>query len=120
MKKIILLLLCVFLLLPLYGCDKNDEPEWKKKVDMIEEGMPYSELVELMGGPGTNLHTNEPYFMYILPDKQVLVICLTNNDEVMVKPFVATYERFKELFDYYPDDPEAPWNDPESPWNGDD
>ena len=126
MKKTVLLLLCVLLLLSLYGCDKNDEPEWKKKVDMIEEGMPYSELVDLMGEP-TDLHTDEPYCMYILPDGQVLVVCTThgrvdgeNATVVAVKPFIVTYEEFKEFFDYYPDDPEAPWNDPESSWNGDD
>ena len=116
MKKFICLLLICLLTLFFCSC-KPSTPSWQEKVDMIEEGMTYKEVIELMGGPGTNLHTNEPYFMYILPDKQVLVICLSNNDEVMVKPFVATYERFKELFDYYPDDPEAPWNDPEAPWN---
>jgi hypothetical protein len=127
MKKTILLLLCVLLLLSLYGCDKNDEPEWKKKVDMIEEGMPFKEVIEFMGGAGTDLHTNEPYAMYILSDEHILVICLTSGwvdnkvvDVVAVEPVVVTYEEFKEWFDYYPDDPEAPWNDPESPWNGDD
>ena len=119
MKKSVLLLLCVLLLLPLYGC----KADWRKKVDSIEAGMTYQEMVDLMGEP-TDLHTDEPYYMYILPDEQVPVVCFThgrvdgkNATVVAVKPFVATYERFKELFDYYPDDPEAPWNDPESPWN---
>lgn len=124
MKKALLLLLCVLLLLPLFGCQKDNRPDWQKKVDSIEEGMPYRELVELMGGPGTNLHQNEPYFMYVLPDEHILVVWLTNDwvdqeciNVVGVKPVVVTYEEFKEWFDYYPEDPEAPWNDPESPWN---
>ena len=124
MKRALLLLLCAVLLLPLLGCQKDDRPEWQKKVDSIEEGMPYREMIAIMGEDGTDLHTNEPYVMYILSDEHILVVCLTSGwvdnkvvDVVAVEPVVVTYEEFKEWFDYYPEDPEAPWNDPEAPWN---
>jgi len=117
MKKIILLLLCVLLLLPLVGCDKNDEPEWKKKVDSIEVGTTYEELISLMGEPNANVGSGAELLMYILPDEHVTVVCIAldyaQNDyplTVAVKPVVQTYDEFKEHYQYYPDDPNAWWN----------
>jgi len=117
MKKIILLLLCVLLLLPLVGCEKNDEPEWKKKVDSIEAGMTHSELIALMGEPDANLGSGGVMYMYILPDEHVLVVSIQTDytrdvpTEIVGKtPVVETYDEFKERFKHYPDDPNAWWN----------
>lgn len=123
MKKFICLLLICLMTLFFCSC-KPSKPSWQEKVDMIEKDMPCWELFALMGGEGTDLHTNEPYLMYILSEEHILVVCLTKGrvdnkvvDVVAVEPVVVTYEEFKEWFGYYPDDAEAPWNDPEVPWN---
>lgn len=117
MKKTVLLLLCVLLLLPLYGCDKNDELDWRKKVDSIEAGMTYEELITLMGEPDANIGSGAVILMYILPDEHVTVVSIqtdytrdVHREIVGKKPVVETYDEFKERHKYYPDDPDAWWN----------
>ena len=117
MKKTFLLLLCVLLLLPLVGCEKNDEPEWKKKVDSIEAGMSYEELVALMGEPDADIGSGSTIFVYILPEKQVIAVGMVKDFTqqptrliVRATPVVQTYDQFKECYQYYPDDPNAWWN----------
>ena len=111
MKKTVLLLLCVLLLLPLVGCEKNDEPEWKKKVDSIEAGMTYEELITLMGEPDAEIGSGAVIYMYVLPDEHVITVSLHTDYSrdvpatvVGLKPVVLTYEEFFAYQKYYPND----------------
>ena len=111
MKKTVLLLLCVLMLLPLYGCDKNDEPDWRKKVDSIEAGMTLSELIELMGEPDADLGSGATIYMYTLPDEHVLVVSISTDykrdvpaDIVAQTPVLQTYDEFYARWKYYPND----------------
>ena len=117
MKKTVLLLLCLLLLLPLYGCNQNDELDWRKKVDSIEVGMTYEELIALMGEPDAYIGSGAVILMYILPDEHVMVVSIQTDytrdvpTEIVGKtPVVETYDEFKERHKYYPDDPDAWWN----------
>ena len=113
MKKTVLLLLCLLLLLPLCGCNQNDELDWREKVDSIEAGMTYEELIALMGEPDADIGSGAVIHMYVLPDQHVIVISMHTDYTqegaplaVGVKPVVQTYDEFFEHHKYYPNDPD--------------
>lgn len=117
MKKIMVIILCMILALPLFGCELKREKSWREKVDSIKEGMTLSELIELMGEPDADLGSGAVIYMYILPEEHVLVVSIQTDysrdvpTEIVGKtPVVETYDEFKERFRYYPDDPNAWWN----------
>jgi hypothetical protein len=116
MKKVVLMVCICLIALPLCSC-KSSNPAWAEKVDSIDAGMTYDELIEIMGEPDAHIGMGPETLMYILPDQHVTVICIrrdyTREDyplTVSVKPTVLTYDEFKEKFQYYPDDPDAWWN----------
>jgi hypothetical protein len=117
MKKVCLFLLSVMLLLALFGCGNNKDPEWKKNVDSIKVGMTFDDVVAVLGKPNANIGSTNALFMYILPDEHVALIAMNRDNSkegtplvVNEKPEVYTYEAFKAVYEYTPDDPQAWWN----------
>ena len=111
MKKIMVILLCMILALPLFGCELKREKSWQEKVDSIKEGMTLSELIELMGEPDADLGSGATIYMYTLPDEHVLVVSICTDysrdvptDIVGVTPVLQTYEEFFARRKYYPND----------------
>lgn len=116
MKKYIVMVCVCFIVLSLCSC-KSSNPAWGEKVDSIDAGMTYDELIAIMGEPDANIGSGAQILMYILPDEHVTVIHIGRDYAqegyplaVLVKPVVITYDEFKERFQYYPDDPKAWWN----------
>lgn len=111
-------MVCVCLMvLSLPSC-KSSRPAWTEKVESIEVGMTYVELVALMGEPEANIGRGMVNFLYILSAEHVTVISMQNDYAqeggplaVAVKPVVWTYDEFYEHFKYYPDDPDAWWRE---------
>lgn len=117
MKKVMAIILCMILALPLFGCELKREKSWREKVDSIEVGMTVVELFDLMGEPDADIGRGANLLMYILPNQHVTVVCVdidyTQENRplaVMEKPVVLSYEDFKEHYRHYPDDPSVWWN----------
>lgn len=117
MKKTIVAIVIIFVLVISLCGYGYFNPTWEEKVDSIEIGMTYEELVSLMGKPDANIGSGAELLMYILPDEHVIVVSIakdyTQEGHPMVvgkKPVVQTYDEFKEYHQYRPDDPNAWWN----------
>ena len=117
MKRLVLMVRVCLMVLSLYSC-KSSDAAWVDKVNTLEVGMTYEELVAIMGEPDADVTSGPATAMYILSDSHVIVLYLardyTRDDDalcVVTEPEPITFDQFKEAYGYYPDDPNAWWND---------
>ena len=104
-KRLVCLLVCVVMIvLSVSGC-------------RAAQGMTRGEVVDMLGEPYADLGSGIVYDLFILSDEYVATVAYyvdyVDDDRVwcVSGADIHTYERFKELWGNYPDDPTAWWNE---------
>ena len=115
-KRMVSLLVCVVIIvLSVSGC-RAAQANSLSIAQSITPGMTRGEVFDMLGEPYADLGSGIVYDLYILSDEYVATVAYevdyVDDDRVwcVCGADIHTYERFKELWGNYPDDPTAWWN----------